>query len=75
MRPTRICSVIGWDKGKTLERSSDGVVPYWSSHLPGREEFIVESSHSVQDEKETARIIVRTLRSYLRSCGVRMPAA
>lgn len=75
VRPTRICSVIGWDKGKTLERSSDGVVPYWSSHLPGREEFIVESSHSVQDEKETARIIVRTLRSYLRSCGVRMPAA
>lgn len=75
MRPTRVYSVIGWDKGKTLERSSDGVVPYWSSHLPGREEFVVESSHSVQDEKETAKIIGRTLRAYLRSCGVSVPAA
>ena len=42
-------SVIG-DEGKPgpLEKSSDGVVPYWSSHLDGAaSEKIVPSGHGV----------------------------
>jgi hypothetical protein len=40
-------SIIG-NRGKEgpLEKSSDGVVPYWSSHLDGVAETIIPSTHS-----------------------------
>ena len=63
-------SVIGWCRGRELARSSDGVVPYWSSHLPKGEEFVVCSGHSVQDKKQTAALLRTLLRDYLKSLGI-----
>ena len=60
-------SVIG-NRGRCglLERSSDGVVPYWSSHINwGEEEFIVPESHSVQKHKDTAEYMKIILHEYL----------
>ena len=70
MRPSRTYSVIGWCRGRELARSSDGVVPYWSSHLPKGEEFVVCSGHSVQDKKHTAALLRTLLRDYLKSLGI-----
>ncbi len=43
-----------------LEQSSDGLVPYWSSHLPGAmSETVITSGHSVQ---ETAAAIIELRR-------------
>ena len=60
-------SVIG-NRGRCglLARSSDGVVPYWSSHINwGDEEFIVPESHSVQKHKDTAEYMKIILHEYL----------
>ena len=57
-------SIIG-DQGKgDIPRSSDGVVPYWSSHLAWGTEKIVPSDHSVQDCMETANEMKRILGEY-----------
>lgn len=48
-------------------RSSDGVVPYWSSHIPWGQEKIVPADHSVQDVKETADYMRQILLDYLHS--------
>ena len=45
--------------------SSDGIVPYWSSHISWGAEDIVSSDHHVQDCEETADIFVRILRDAL----------
>jgi hypothetical protein len=46
-----------------LERSSDGVVPYASSHLDGAaSELVVPSHHSVQDTPQAILEIRRILR-------------
>jgi hypothetical protein len=46
-------SVIGQRYPGPKERGSDGVVPYWSSHLNGAEsELIVRSGHEVFTEPE-----------------------
>ena len=44
-------SIMG-DRGRgNTPNSSDGVVPYWSSHLDGAQsELIVDSGHDAQDE-------------------------
>lgn len=43
-----------------LDQSDDGVVPYWSSHLPGAtSELVITSGHSVQ---ETAAAIIELRR-------------
>jgi hypothetical protein len=45
-------SILGSEgkDGEPVEDTSDGVVPYWSSHLDGAEsERIVRSSHGVQE--------------------------
>lgn len=58
-------SVIGdGGDGDPKEESSDGVVPYWSSHLPWGQETIVPASHSVQDALETAEYLKNVLREY-----------
>lgn len=59
-------SIIG-DRGRhDTPHSSDGIVPYWSSHIPWGEETIVPSDHSVQDIPETAETLLRILKDNLR---------
>ncbi len=61
-------SIIGNDDGDCtpLARSSDGVVPYWSSHITWGTETVVPSSHSVQDAPETAEDMARVLKEHLK---------
>jgi pimeloyl-ACP methyl ester carboxylesterase len=60
-------SIMG-DKGHgDTPRSSDGVVPYWSSHVePVASELIVPSNHSVPANPEAAEEIKRILFLHLR---------
>jgi pimeloyl-ACP methyl ester carboxylesterase len=59
-------SIIG-DRGRgDTPNSSDGVVPYWSSHLPGaRSELIVNSDHGAQYSPQTIREVERILKANL----------
>ena len=59
-------SVIG-DRGKgDTPDSSDGVVPYWSSHVtPVASEKIVSSNHSVPDNAEASEELKRILKLHL----------
>ena len=60
-------SVIGQRHPGPKERGSDGVVPYWSSHLDGaRSEAIVRSGHAVFRNPEAVREVIRILRLELR---------
>lgn len=67
IKPMPVHSIIG-DRGRgNTPRSSDGIVPYWSSHLYGvQSEKIVPSGHSVQDVPETAEEVQRILLEHLR---------
>ncbi len=63
-------SIIG-DKGDNdTPYSSDGLVPYWSSHIPWGTEDIVPSSHSVQDHEQTAEELNDFLIEYLEELHV-----
>lgn len=62
-------SIIGDEGDGDTPNSSDGVVPYWSSHIPWGTETIVPASHSVQDVSETASDFARVLVEHLRRCG------
>jgi pimeloyl-ACP methyl ester carboxylesterase len=56
-------SVIGQRHPGPKERGSDGVVPYWSSHLDGAEsEVIVRSGHGVFRNPQAVQEIIRILR-------------
>jgi len=59
-------SVIG-DRGKgDSPNSSDGIVPYWSSHLnPAASEKIVPCNHSVPDNAAAAEELKRILKLHL----------
>lgn len=61
-------SIIG-DRGKgDTPDSSDGVVPYWSSHVtPVASEKIVPSNHGVPDNSEAAEELKRILKQHLLS--------
>lgn len=62
-------SVIG-NQGKEmpLEESSDGVVPYWSAHLPEAEsERIVPSDHGVPRHPEAIDEVKRILKRHLQT--------
>jgi pimeloyl-ACP methyl ester carboxylesterase len=61
-------SIIG-DRGKgDSPNSTDGVVPYWSSHLDGaKSELIVPGPHGSQDLPQTIAELDRILRLHLRS--------
>ncbi len=66
VRPVPTHSIIG-DRGRgNTPRSSDGVVPYWSSHIGWGTETIVPADHSVQDVPETAERLSVILRDYLK---------
>jgi hypothetical protein len=55
-------SVIGQHYAGPKERGSDGVVPYWSSHLDGAEsELIVGSGHGVFNNRDAVRETIRIL--------------
>ena len=56
-------SIIG-DRGRgDTPNSSDGVVPYWSSHLPAAQsELIVNSDHGAQYNQQAIREVGRILR-------------
>ena len=56
-------SIIG-DRGRgDTPNSSDGVVPYWSSHLPGTQsELIVNSDHGAQYNPQAIREVERILK-------------
>jgi pimeloyl-ACP methyl ester carboxylesterase len=61
-------SIIG-DRGKgDTPRSSDGVVPYWSSHLEGaRSECIVPGPHGSYELPQTVAELKRILGEHLKS--------
>jgi pimeloyl-ACP methyl ester carboxylesterase len=63
-------SIIG-DRGKgDSPNSTDGVVPYWSSHLTGAQsEVIVPGPHGSQDLPQTVAELQRILRLHLRATG------
>jgi pimeloyl-ACP methyl ester carboxylesterase len=58
-------SIIG-DRGRgDTPNSSDGVVPYWSSHLAGAQsELIVNSDHGAQYNPQAIREVERILKTY-----------
>jgi pimeloyl-ACP methyl ester carboxylesterase len=58
-------SIIG-DRGRgDTPNSSDGVVPYWSSHLEGAQsELIVPSNHAAPRNPEAIREVERILQTY-----------
>jgi pimeloyl-ACP methyl ester carboxylesterase len=59
-------SIMG-DRGRgNTPNSSDGVVPYWSSHLDGAQsEMIVDSGHDAQTNPEASKEVARILRENL----------
>ncbi|MGC2352317.1 MAG: alpha/beta fold hydrolase [Candidatus Udaeobacter sp.] len=59
-------SIMG-DRGRgDTPNSSDGVVPYWSSHLPGAQsELIVNSDHGAQYNPQAIREVERILKKNL----------
>jgi pimeloyl-ACP methyl ester carboxylesterase len=59
-------SIMG-DRGRgDTPNSSDGVVPYWSSHLAGaRSELVVNSDHGAQYNPQTIREVERILKRNL----------
>lgn len=60
-------SIIG-DRGKNdSPDSSDGIVPYWSSHLDGAvSEKIVPEGHSLTAHDETIKELIRILQLHLK---------
>jgi pimeloyl-ACP methyl ester carboxylesterase len=58
-------SIMG-DRGRgDTPNSSDGVVPYWSSHLDGAQsELIVHSDHGAQFNPDAIREVERILKAY-----------
>ncbi len=66
--PTHSIIGNGGCEGSPLAKTSDGVVPYWSSHIPWGTETVVPSSHSVQDVPETAEDLARVLKEHLKRC-------
>jgi hypothetical protein len=61
-------SVIGQLHPGPKEQGSDGVVPYWSSHLAGAQsELIVRSGHGVIDNPDAIREVIRILHLQQRS--------
>jgi triacylglycerol esterase/lipase EstA (alpha/beta hydrolase family) len=55
-------SIIGQNHAGAVETSSDGVVPYGSSHLEGASsEIVIRSGHGVCEKPEAQREVIRIL--------------
>ena len=69
-------SIIG-DRGRgDTPNSSDGVVPYWSSHLEGAEsEKIVPSGHGAEHSAQGIAEVLRILREHIGKRGLRKTTA
>ncbi|MBR5889991.1 MAG: hypothetical protein IKY92_08110 [Akkermansia sp.] len=66
VRNAQTHSIIG-DRGcSDCPRCSDGVVPYWSSHISWGTQTIVPAGHSVQDSMDTAADMRKLLTDYAR---------
>ncbi|MGB6222273.1 hypothetical protein [Haloferula sp.] len=63
----KVHSIIG-DRGRgDSPESSDGIVPYWSSHLKvARSERIVPYSHTLTTKPETIEEVKRILQLHLK---------
>ena len=61
-------SIMG-DRGRgDTPKSSDGIVPYWSSHLDGAQsELIVNSGHDAEYNPQAIREVERILKLNLAS--------
>jgi hypothetical protein len=61
-------SIMG-DRGRgNTPNSSDGIVPYWSSHLDrAQSELIVDSGHDAQSNPEAIHEVERILKTNLAS--------
>ncbi len=60
-------SVIGQTREGPVESGSDGVVPYWSSHLDGADsELVVRSGHGVIGNPDAIAEVIRILRLHAR---------
>lgn len=58
------------DARVALEQSDDGLVPYWSAHLPAAaSELVVPSWHSVQETPQAVLEVRRILHEELRAGG------
>lgn len=54
---------LGGNKDRTKPVCSDGVVPYWSSHMPGAlSELIVPSDHGAHQNPQAIAEVKRILR-------------
>lgn len=63
-------TICGNNKTAGVPGGTDGIVPYWSSHLnTARSELIVESGHSVQDNAAAIEDVHKILRQHLRTIG------
>jgi hypothetical protein len=69
-------SIIG-DRGRgDTPNSSDGVVPYWSSHLEGaRSEKIVPSGHDANQNPQAIAEVIRILKECVGSKDSARPSA
>ena len=68
--PVPYHSIIGQIGHKPLVDSSDGAVPYWSSHLEGaKSEKVVPCWHGCVERPEVVQEVVRILREHLREGG------
>ena len=63
-------SIIG-DRGRgDTPNSSDGVVPYWSSHVGGaKSEKIVPSGHGANQHPKGIAEVIRILKEHIESIG------
>ena len=63
--PIPFHSIIGQQRSGPKEGGSDGVVPYWSSHLDGADsELIVRSGHNVINNPEAIAEVIRILHEH-----------
>jgi hypothetical protein len=62
----QVDSIIGCLDGcGDLAHSTDGVVPYWSSHLEGVPETMIPSDHSGQNHPQCAEQVRKLLHDHL----------
>jgi len=55
---------LGGNKGQSKPVMGDGVVPYWSSHMPGAQsELIVPSDHGAHQSPQAIKEVERILHS------------
>ncbi len=68
-------SIIGNDEEANMPGGTDGIVPYWSSHLDGAQsELVVKSGHSAQQNPLAIQDVRRILKLHLQEIEQAKPA-